>query len=85
MMNIHQDIHGVYKVRAVLFNLKGSNSVTIQIDTEGGVLEQTLYFGYGQAEKGRAAELFYALRGDPADVVGSKAEDEATIAKDTQS
>ena len=83
-MNIHQDIYGAYKVRAVRFNPKSSNSVTIQIDSEGGVFEQTLYFGYGQAAKGRAAELFYALKGDPADVVGSKAEDEATIAKDTE-
>ena len=85
MMNIHQDILGVYKVRAVRLNPKSSNSVTIRIEAEGGQLDQTLYFGYGQAEKGRAAELFYALRGNPADVVGSKAEDEATIAKDTQS
>ena len=85
MMNIQQDIHGTYKVRAVSFNPKTSNSVTILIEAEGGQLEQTLYFGYGQAEKGRAAELFYALKGDPVDVVGSKAEDEATIQKDTQS
>ena len=84
-MYIHQDIHGVCKVRAIRFNPKNSNSVTLQIDTEGGVLEQTLYFDYGQAAKGRAAELFYALKGDPADVIGSKAEDEAEIAKDTQS
>ncbi len=77
MMNIHQDIHGVCKVRAVRLHPSNSNSVSIDIETEGGLLNQTLYFGYSAHAAGQANALFYALGGSPEDVVGSAAEAEA--------
>jgi len=74
MMNMHQDIHGVHKVRAVRLSPQNRNAVTIEIDAEGGLLQQTLYFGCSAYATGVANEFFYALKGDPADVIGSAAE-----------
>ena len=85
MMNSHQGIHGVCKVRAIRYNPNNSNSVTILIETEGGQLEQSLYFGYTTQGAANARKLFFDMGGLPEGVIGSKAEDEAEIAKDTQS
>lgn len=76
MMNMTQGIHGVTGVRAVRLMPKNGNAVSIMIETEGGQMETTLYFGDGEKQAGDAYKLFYALDGDPADVVGSKAEQE---------
>lgn len=69
MMNMHQDIHGVLKVRAERLFPENSNSVTIEIETEGGVLRQTLYFGHSTKQASDAAAVFYALGGKEEDVV----------------
>lgn len=74
MMNMSQNIHGVTKVRAVLMTPDNSNAVTIKIETEGGQVNQTFYFGNTIFDAGRANAFFYALGGDPADVAGSREE-----------
>ncbi len=63
MMNMHQDIHGVVKVRASMLMPNNSNAVTLEIETEGGRLQQTLYFGCSTRATGLANEFFYANGG----------------------
>ena len=69
MMNINHDIFAVDKVRAIRLMPDNGNAVTISIETEGGVLQQTLYFGYSTKKASDAAALFYALGGTEEDVV----------------
>ena len=73
MMNMYQDIHGVVKVRAKRLSPTNSNALTIEIETEGGILQQTLYFGNGLFEAGKANELFFLLGGKAYEVTGSAA------------
>lgn len=70
-MHIFQSIHDVSKVRAIRLDPQSSNAVTIEIDTVGGVIHQTLFFGTSAYAAGEANALFYALRGNPSDVIGS--------------
>tara|TARA_R110000744_G_scaffold326330_5_gene432122 strand:+ start:1540 stop:1791 length:252 start_codon:yes stop_codon:yes gene_type:complete len=73
MMNIDQSIFDVAKVRASSITPSNSNCVTVKIETEGGTLQQHLYFGNGTKEDGEALAFFFALGGHPADVTGSEA------------
>lgn len=74
-MHASQNIHFVSNVRADRYSPNNSNAVTIEITTdEGSKFEQTLFFGRKHYSAGKAAAFFYALGGDPADVIGSQAE-----------
>ena len=71
MMNMQQNIHGVVKIRATNLHRTNSNAVTVDIETEGGTLSQTVYFGNGVKEASDASAYFYALGGEICEVVGS--------------
>lgn len=73
-MNVSQNIRGVTKVRAVRLAPEISNAVTIRIETEGGVVEQTLFFGFDEKSAGDARMLFAMLGGKAEDVVGENNE-----------
>lgn len=68
MMNIQQSIHGVTKVRATMFLVWNSNSVTYQVETEGGTFQNTLFFGSTPQDHGKASEFFFALGGNERDI-----------------
>lgn len=72
MMNFSQNIHKVGSVKAVSYDPKNMNCVTLEIKTESGTIVQALFFGDSVKQASEANGFYYANDGKIENVVGTE-------------